>query len=93
MSLHDEKPYKPKIRGRRVYGYGHDELSFGTLRHRVQRALRTRAGRIARARVATKSLGHLGRRVIVKVWYVRVGSKDAQRSAKTSSLRAIHEIL
>lgn len=80
MSLHDERPYKPKIRGRRVYV--RDELSFGTLRHRVQHALRARVGRTARARVATKSLGHLGRRVIVKAWYVR-GSKDAHRSAKT----------
>jgi hypothetical protein len=76
MSLHDEKPYKPKIRGRRVYG--RDELSFRSLRG----ALSARPRRAARARVATTSLGHLGRRVIVKAWYVRVGPTDSQRSAK-----------
>lgn len=82
MSLHDERPYRPKIRGRRVYG--RDELSFLHLRAQLGKRQRGRATPAGRARVAARAVGVHGRRVIIKAWYVRVGGgQESARSAKT----------
>jgi len=82
VSLHDQNPYRPKVRGRRVHGG--DDLSFRRLKGEVRAALsRGRRGQ-GRARVAVKARGALGRRVVIKAWYVRMDAGvDSVRGAKT----------